>query len=72
MSDDKMVVGELEQVWIEPPGALVIAKIVYPETEASTTKSGLRLDIERKSVNALDAIAIGAVEAAQMKETTAA
>lgn len=27
MSDDKMVVGELERVWIDPPGANLIARI---------------------------------------------
>ncbi len=27
MGGDKMVVGELERVWIEPPGAIVIARV---------------------------------------------
>ncbi len=44
------------------PGALVIAKIMHPEVETSLTKGGIRLDVERKSVNVLDAIATGAVD----------
>ena len=44
------------------PGALVIAKIVYPEVEESTTKGGIQLALEKKSVNVLDAIAGGAVD----------
>ncbi len=42
------------------PGALVISKILYPETEESLTKGEIRLNIERESVNAIDAIVIGA------------
>ncbi len=34
MSGDKMVVGELERVWIEPPGATLIARI---DTGASSS-----------------------------------
>jgi CNT family concentrative nucleoside transporter len=44
------------------PGALVIAKIVYPEVERSETRAGLTLHVERRAVNALDAVATGAVE----------
>lgn len=44
------------------PGALVIAKIVYPEVEESHTKGGIELDLEKKTVNILDAISTGAVE----------
>lgn len=42
------------------PGALVIAKILYPETEESVTRGTIKLEMEKESVNAIDAIVIGA------------
>jgi len=42
------------------PGALVISKIFYPETEESVTRGKIDLDVEKTSVNAIDAIAHGA------------
>ncbi len=42
------------------PGALVIAKIMYPETEDSPTRGKVKLNVEKTSVNAIDAIAAGA------------
>ena len=42
------------------PGALVISKILYPEVEESVTKGTIKLDLEKKSVNAIDAVVIGA------------
>ncbi len=42
------------------PGALVIAKIVYPETEEPETKGTIKLAVERQTVNILDAAAHGA------------
>ncbi len=44
------------------PGALVISKIVYPETEESKTKDSITLDVEKNTVNFVDAIAHGASE----------
>lgn len=44
------------------PGALVISKIVYPETEVSETKGAIKLDIKKTHANLLDAIAAGASE----------
>lgn len=44
------------------PGALVISKIMYPEVEESITRGRIKLSVEKKSVNALDAVAGGAVE----------
>jgi len=44
------------------PGALVISKIVYPETEKSETKGAIKLDIKKTHANLLDAIAAGASE----------
>ncbi len=42
------------------PGALVISKIVYPETEKSETKGEVKLNVEKTYVNLIDAIAHGA------------
>ncbi|GIV44128.1 MAG: nucleoside permease [Bacteroidia bacterium] len=42
------------------PGALVISKIVYPETEESQTKGSVTLKIEKNHANLMDAISHGA------------
>jgi len=42
------------------PGALVISKIVYPETEESQTKGHVTLKIEKSHANLMDAISHGA------------
>ncbi|MEH6584154.1 MAG: nucleoside transporter C-terminal domain-containing protein [Halioglobus sp.] len=42
------------------PGALVISKIVYPETEESVTRGEIKLEVEETSVNSIDAMAKGA------------
>ncbi|MFN8356970.1 MAG: nucleoside transporter C-terminal domain-containing protein [Spirosomataceae bacterium] len=44
------------------PGALVIAKIVFPETEVSETSGVVKLEIKKSYANLLDAIAAGASE----------
>jgi CNT family concentrative nucleoside transporter len=42
------------------PAALVISKIVYPETEESLTKGAVQLEVKKTHVNLLDAISHGA------------
>ena len=42
------------------PGALVIAKIVWPETEESATKGSVKLEVKKSHANLLDAISHGA------------
>jgi concentrative nucleoside transporter, CNT family len=42
------------------PGALVISKIVYPETEPSQTAGTVSLEVKKEHVNLMDAIAQGA------------
>lgn len=42
------------------PGALVISKIVWPETEESETKGKVTLEVKRNTYNLLDAISHGA------------
>ena len=42
------------------PGALVISKIVYPETEESETKGVVKIEVKKEYSNIMDAIAHGA------------
>lgn len=42
------------------PGALVISKMVYPETENSETQGQVKIDIKKTHVNVIDAISHGA------------
>jgi len=42
------------------PGALVISKIVFPETEESETKGTIKLDVKKEHANIMDAISHGA------------
>lgn len=42
------------------PGALVISKIVYPETEVSETKGTVKLEVKKQDANLVDAISHGA------------
>jgi CNT family concentrative nucleoside transporter len=42
------------------PGALVISKIVWPETEESPTKGAIKLEVKKVYANLLDAISHGA------------
>ena len=42
------------------PGALVISKIVWPETEVSETKGDVSLEIKKTNANLVDAISHGA------------
>lgn len=44
------------------PASLVIAKIVWPETEESATKGAVKLEIKRAHANLLDAISHGAAD----------
>ncbi len=44
------------------PGGIVVAKIVYPETETPETMKDVQVDRKKTSVNVIDAIAKGAAE----------
>lgn len=44
------------------PGALVISKIVYPETEESQTMGKVKLDVKSEYSNLIDAISHGAAD----------
>jgi CNT family concentrative nucleoside transporter len=44
------------------PGALVISKIVFPETEQSETKGVVKLEVKKQYTNLMDAISHGATD----------
>src|SRR6201985_2409162 len=44
------------------PGALVISKIVFPETEASPTMGEVKLEVKSQYTNLIDAITHGAAD----------
>jgi CNT family concentrative nucleoside transporter len=44
------------------PGALVIAKIIYPETEVSETKGVVKIEVKKLHANLVDAISHGATD----------
>ncbi|MCH8494136.1 MAG: NupC/NupG family nucleoside CNT transporter [Balneolales bacterium] len=44
------------------PAALVIAKILYPETKTPETMGEVRVDVEQKDANGIDAASSGAAE----------
>lgn len=44
------------------PGAIVISKIILPETEESLTRGTIKLEVKREHTNLIDAIAAGANE----------
>lgn len=48
------------------PGALVIAKLVLPETSEPLTKGSVQLNVEKRSVNLIDAASRGAMEGWQI------
>ena len=54
------------------PAALVVAKIMYPETEESETRGAYKLSDEKQDANAIDAAARGASEGMQLAINVAA
>ncbi|HUV00732.1 MAG TPA: nucleoside transporter C-terminal domain-containing protein [Bacteroidales bacterium] len=44
------------------PGALVVSKIVFPETEESETKGKVKLEVKKEHTNIMDAISHGATD----------
>lgn len=59
----KIPAGHLiTQSVMSAPAALLIAKILIPETERSETADGATAKIDRESINGIDAICIGASE----------
>lgn len=54
------------------PAALVVAKIIYPETETPQTLSGATDDIEKETTNVIDAAASGATDGLKLALNVAA
>jgi CNT family concentrative nucleoside transporter len=57
---------------ISAPAAIVMAKIMVPESESSVTKGVVKVVIPREDVNVLDAACRGAVDGAKMAISIAA
>lgn len=57
---------------ISAPAALVIAKMMVPETSESLTKGHVRAEVPRTAVNVIDAACRGAVDGAQLAINIAA
>src|SRR3954470_13868379 len=54
------------------PAGLLMAKVMFPETEASETGERCHFDVERKTLNAYDAICVGASEGVMLSITVMA
>ncbi len=54
------------------PAALLISKVLIPETEPSETSGGAHAKIERESINTIDAICVGASEGMKLAINVAA
>jgi len=54
------------------PAALVIAKIIYPETETSETAGDLKVSIDSNDANSLDALGRGATDGLKLAANIAA
>ena len=52
----------IAQSVMSAPASLVAAKMFYPETQASVTAGDTKIAFEKASVNALDAVCIGAAD----------
>ena len=54
------------------PAALVVAKIVYPETEESQTMGDVNVNIEQTNINAMEALSNGATDGLKLAANIAA
>ena len=73
LSDIPGIAGHLLAASVmSAPAALVIAKIIYPETEESETMGDLKVSVEKTDVNALDALGRGATDGLKLAANVAA
>ena len=73
LSDIPGIAGHLLAASVmSAPAALVIAKIIYPETEESETMGDLKVDVEKTDANSLDALGRGATEGLKLAANVAA
>ena len=54
------------------PAALVVAKIIYPETENSQTLGDINIEIEQTNINAMEALSNGATDGLKLAANIAA
>ncbi len=54
------------------PAAIVIAKIMYPETEESETKGTLKVNVEKTADNVMEALGDGAIDGLKLAANIAA
>ena len=54
------------------PAALVVAKIIYPETEESQTMGDVNVNIEQTNINAMEALSNGATDGLKLEANIAA
>ena len=54
------------------PAALVVAKIIYPETEQSQTMGDINVNIEKTNINAMEALSNGATDGLKLAANIAA
>ncbi len=63
LSDIEGIAGHLMAASImSAPAAIVVAKIIYPETEISETKGSLSVNVEKTADNAMEALGDGAID----------
>lgn len=69
----KIPAGHLiTQSVMSAPAALLIAKVLLPETEKSETSGGATAKVERETINGIDAICVGASEGMKLAINVAA
>lgn len=54
------------------PAALVVAKIIYPETQESKTMGDININIEQTNINAMEALSNGATDGLKLAANIAA
>ena len=57
---------------LSAPAALVVAKIIYPETEESQTMGDINVNIEQTNINAMEALSNGATDGLKLAANIAA
>jgi len=73
LSDIPGIAGHLLAASVmSAPAALVIAKIIYPETESSETKGDLNVNVKKTSSNAMEALGNGATDGLKLAANVAA
>ena len=73
LSDIPGIAGHLLAASVmSAPAALVIAKIIYPETDESETMGDLKIEVKKTDANGLDALGRGATEGLKLAANVAA